>query len=86
MDNRTAVLHRIKAYDFAIVEMNLYLDTHPEDPQALALLKLYVEKRCQLIGEYEAAFGPYVNTVDDVQGNTFTWVKDPWPWDFCKEA
>ena len=86
MDNRTAVLHRIKAYDFAIVEMNLYLDTHPEDLQALTLLKLYVEKRCQLIAEYEAAFGPYVNTVDNVQGNAFTWVKDPWPWDFCREA
>ncbi len=86
MDNRTAMLQRIKAYDFAMLEMNLYLDTHPEDCQALALFKMYREKRMQLIAEYEALFGPYINTVDDVQGDSFAWICDPWPWDYCREA
>ena len=86
MDNRMAMAHRIKAYDFAIIEMNLYLDTHPDDEQGVCLFKMYQEKRCQLIETYEHHFGPYINTVNDVQGNRFDWIRDPWPWDYCREA
>ncbi|MBP3381765.1 MAG: spore coat protein CotJB, partial [Clostridia bacterium] len=59
MDNRDTLLQRIRAYDFAIVEMNLFLDTHPTDEQALCLFHMYQEKREQLISAYEASFGPY---------------------------
>lgn len=86
MDNRAAMIQRIKAYDFAILEMNLYLDTHPDDCQALSLFQMYQQKRAQLIEEYESMFGPHIKTVDDVQGDTFTWINDPWPWDYCREA
>lgn len=86
MDNRTTLLYRIRAYDFAIVEMNLFLDTHPTDEQAISLFHMYQEKRKELISAYEAQFGPYINTVDDVKGDAFTWICDPWPWEFCKEV
>ena len=85
MDNRTSLLRRIQAYDFAIVEMNLFLDTHPTDAQGIALFHMYQEKRNQLIAAYETQYGPYINTVNDVKGNNFTWISDPWPWEFCKE-
>ena len=85
MDNRTSLLRRIQAYDFAIVEMNLFLDTHPTDAQGIALFHMYQDKRNQLIATYEAQYGPYINTVDNVKGNNFTWISDPWPWDYCKE-
>ncbi len=86
MDNRLAIRRRIEAYDFAIVDMNLFLDTHPTDCKALALFKAYVEKRNMLIAEYEAMFGPYIATVTDVDGDDFAWICDPWPWDYCKEV
>ncbi len=86
MDNRAAMVSRIKAYDFAIQEMNLFLDTNPCDTQAMSLFHLYQEKRKQLISTYEANYGPYIKTVDDVKGDTFTWISKPWPWEFCKEA
>ena len=86
MDNRDTLLQRIRAYDFAIVEMNLFLDTHPTDEQALCLFHMYQEKREQLISAYEASFGPYINTVNDVKGDTFTWISDPWPWEFSKKV
>ena len=86
MHNRRAVTDRIHAYDFAMVELNLYLDTHPQDEQALCLFHMYRDKREKLVATYEAQFGPYVATVNDVQGDRFTWVNDPWPWEFCREA
>lgn len=86
MDNRAALKDRIHAYDFAIIEMNLYLDTHPSDEEALCLFHMYQEKREQLVCAYESQFGPYISNVNDVQGDQFTWIRDPWPWDYCKEA
>lgn len=86
MDNRKAIVERIKAYDFAMIEMNLYLDTHPQDKQALCLFQMYNEKRQLLVNEYEKHFGEFITTVNDVQGDRFTWICDPWPWDYCKEA
>lgn len=86
VDNRMAMKERIYAYDFAIVEMNLYLDTHPEDKDALCLFHQYQEKREQLIEAYEAQFGPYISNVNDVQGDKFTWICNPWPWEYSKEV
>ncbi len=73
---------KIDAYDFAILEMALYLDTHPDDEDAMKTREAYMKKRCELIEEYEKNFGPYVVTQNDVCGDRWTWVDDPWPWDF----
>lgn len=72
---------RIAAYDFAMHEMNLYLDVNPEDTAAMELLCAYRRKREELIGVYESRFGPYVVTAADVQGDRWSWVDDPWPWE-----
>lgn len=86
MGNSKTLKERIHAYDFAIVELNLFLDTHPCDKEALCLLKMYRDKREQLVALYEQQYGPYVAKVTDVQGDTFSWVDNPWPWDYCKEV
>lgn len=72
----------IAAYDFALIEMNLYLDTHPDDGGAMELLNAYRRKREELVDAYESRYGTYVVTPSDVQGERWSWVDDPWPWDF----
>lgn len=73
---------RIAAYDFALVEMNLYLDTHPDDKEALALMYAYRRKRAELVETYEAQFGPYENTAQSVNNpDRWSWVDSPWPWE-----
>ena len=86
MDKRAMCLRRIASVDLALYELTLYLDTHPEDQNALRMREIYQNKRRELIAEYEAAFGPYVVTTDDVRGDRWTWVDNPWPWDFGKEG
>ncbi len=80
--NARQMRERIKAYDFAKVEMKLYLDTHPDEQGALELFKLYGKKREELVETYERYFGPYICTADDVCGDRWTWTDDPWPWEF----
>ena len=73
---------RIAAYDFALVEMNLYLDTHPCDKEALELMYAYRRKREELAETYEQHFGPYEITARDVENpDRWSWVDAPWPWE-----
>ena len=79
-------LRRIASVDFALYELTLYLDTHPEDQNALRMREIYQNKRRELIAEYEAAFGPYVVTTDDVRGERWTLVDSNWQWVFGREG
>ena len=79
-----AVDKRISAYQFALYDLALYLDTHPRDEQAMQLREIYRARLCQLVNEYEQHYGKYVVTMADVQDNWLEWVKDPWPWDGMK--
>ena len=52
-NNRSAVLNQINALDFAMTDLNLYLDTHPRCTEALNLFKEYRTQRAEKIAEYE---------------------------------
>lgn len=65
---------------FAIDDVILYLDTHPEDKQAMEYYETYKKLRRQAVSEYTRLYGPL--TKDDVNScNYWAWVKDPWPWE-----
>lgn len=82
MDKKQALLRRIWAYDFALLELNLYLDTHPDCQQGLAALEKIRNDRAAAVREYERQYGDYVVTVNDVKpSRRFTWVDNPWPWE-----
>ena len=42
--SRKEMVDKIKAYGFAITDISLYLDTHPEDEKALCLHRNYCKK------------------------------------------
>ena len=84
MSTREDLLKRIASYDFAIVELNLFLDSHPHDGAALAKLKEYVEKSKTLRREFEENFGPL--KARSTEGNRWMWISNPWPWDTVKEG
>ena len=83
MTDRDILMRKISAYDFAIVELNLYLDTHPKDKEAHRRLEDYESKSLELRQCYEEKYGPIVfrNSPD----NRMKWIKNPWPWDLCGE-
>ena len=84
MTERQKLMQQIAAYDFAIVELNLYLDTHPNDSTAKRRLEdsEYMSKKLRT--EYEAKYGPII--FRDSPDNRINWIKNPWPWDLCEEG
>lgn len=83
---KSAVEKRIAAYQFALYDLALFLDSHPHDEKAMHLRSLYKERLTKLITEYEQHYGKYVATAADVEESWLEWVKDPWPWDVVKGA
>ena len=55
---QTALLQYINEVSFAINDMNLYLDTHPEDKKALAFMEEHVKMRKRALKEYAMKYGP----------------------------
>ncbi len=70
----------IQMYGFAIDEIVLYLDTHPNCRNALNFYHKYNELRRSAIEEYNRLYGPL--TAGEVKSNeTWTWTHEPWPWE-----
>lgn len=84
MSTRSELLKRIASYDFAIVELNLFLNSHPNDSATIAKLDEYINKSNKLRQDFESKFGPLTAVSED--GNRWAWISDPWPWDTTKEV
>ncbi|MBE6156809.1 MAG: spore coat protein CotJB [Firmicutes bacterium] len=66
-------------YSFAITDMNLYLDVHPEDRKALTYLKELIVEEEKAKKEYIMKYGPL--NVCDTKGDKFDWINGPWSWE-----
>ena len=75
-----ALMQRIREGRFACIDLNIYLDTHPDDEAAKADYVCYSEKLMQLIDCYEAQYGPLMN-FGASPTTVGSWVFQPWPWD-----
>ena len=78
-NDREAKLFNVMAYSFAINDLNLYLDLHPEDKSVLNLFEETVKEARSAKKEYEESYGPL--TVNHTKGNDFNWIDSPWPWE-----
>ena len=58
-----------------------YLDTHPEDQSMVTLFNDYRKKKAELTREYEESYGPLTVGSDVMEGNTYSWIHSPWPWE-----
>ena len=64
---------------FAIQELALYLDTHREDREALEQYRAYQ----QMYRRLAEAQGMPLTHMSPGTGESYAWLNDPWPWEFC---
>lgn len=75
-----SLLEEIQAIDFVIVELNLYLDTHPQDLEAIKQFNEMTLKSMELKQHFEQQFGPLMNFGRSFSGYPWSWNETPWPW------
>ncbi|MDO5411711.1 MAG: spore coat protein CotJB [Lachnospiraceae bacterium] len=92
MRDRSALMMKISEIGFALYDLILFLDTHPEDNQAFALYEEYQKQYKELRSEYISMYGPLtafdVNTGRPCSCNdsryrkfTWSWGEAPMPWE-----
>ena len=77
-DLRREMIENTRCLDFAINELALYLDTHPDDEKALCLHRKYCKEAKELKDKYQKVFGPI--TIN-FPCNKWRWIEEPWPWE-----
>ena len=82
MNEKMKLRRRLYELDFAIYELTLFLDSHPESARALELMREYREKRDAVMAEYREKFGDLIITANDAPTEgSWKWIDGPWPWD-----
>ena len=64
--------------NIAIIELGLYLDTHPDDEKALCLHNEYAKRFKVLEDQYQRMYGPLSIMFPC---RKWRWLEEPWPWE-----
>lgn len=81
-EKQMAMLKRLQEMEFVAIELNLYLDTHPGDVDALNDYNCAVEMVRRLMAEYEESYGPLMPFgMQSSKGHHWQWIEGPWPWE-----
>lgn len=81
-DSKEELLDKIGMLDFALVDLGLYLDTHPDDGEALEYYTHFAKNVEMLRKEYTTKYGPLKMTdMANGEWDIWRWSTDPMPWD-----
>ena len=78
----TDIKRRLSELQFAQIDLNLYLDTHPYDEEALKMFKKVSKTLESLKYDYIRKYGP-LKARDSSENTPFEWASPQykWPWE-----
>ena len=82
--DRETVMRALYEISFFLDDLTLYLDTHPDDFEAIAVFNQYHANRKKLLQRMEVDFSPLKrDCIVDAKGNKnhFSWIDGPLPWE-----
>lgn len=78
------LMEQIRAVDFALYEVILYLDVYPHSCDALETYHKLKFQREALRKEYENTCGP-LTAFENESGASWDWIASPFPWEYGAE-
>ena len=78
---REELLMQLTEIDFTALDLQLFLNTHPDDMKAIEQYNMAVAKSQSLREEYEKAYGPLRSFRSPSKNDNFSWIDNPWPWE-----
>lgn len=81
MNEQAELLTYVDAYCFGAHDINLYLDTHPNDKAMIELYNQYRMEYKNALDQYEKQFGPITVDSDAILAFPWAWNNSPWPWE-----
>ena len=78
--SRQQLMKQVMLTGFACVDASLYLDTHPDDAEALSYFKEHNRIYQEAVEEYSKTYGPLTIAHAHHCDAYWNWVNQPWPW------
>lgn len=75
------MLKDIAALRMVCIDLQLYLNTHPMDKEAIAQYNCFTMELSTLKHNYERMFG-MLSTAGTVSPYPWQWINEPWPWEY----
>ena len=73
--------NEIAECEFLLADLNMYLDTHPEDMRALSDYNCYCQQLRRLKDRFIMECGPLENFGNSMSEGSWKWNDAPWPWE-----
>lgn len=80
-DNRLEMLKQIAAIDFTLIDLQLYLNTHPTDQEVLSQYNMISMQARMMRQNYEGFYGPLCSG-GAASAYPWQWINEPWPWEY----
>lgn len=80
---RDEVLSRLTALDFMALDMALFLDTNPDNKEAISIYNEVLKEADKIRTIYEENFGPLCSYRSMSNKDKFNWIENPWTWQDC---
>ncbi len=81
MNEQAKMLTELDSLEFALVDLNLYLDVYPDDREAIQLFNQYRIERQNLLNQYQNKYGPILISSEALNQAPWMWDNRPWPWE-----
>ena len=78
--SRDQLFSSIGAISFAMDDLRLFLDTHPDCSEALSCYVEYMKQRHEMVAAYTRRFGPLDAYYTDAENGSWCWNAGPMPW------
>lgn len=84
LDAQESALNEISMVGFAINDLTLYLDTHPDCWEGMKLFKELLSKRLELLADYACKYPPLTQLsmiTGEPENTVYDWSEGPLPWE-----
>jgi spore coat protein JB len=81
--SKDEMMNKIMCAQFMVLDIALYLDTHPCDTAMINKHNFYADMLRGLIAEYEKTFNEPLTIYGISPADRWAWVSEQWPWNKC---
>lgn len=81
---RETLMGKISSISFAINDLTLYLDTHPDCAKGAPVFYELTKTRLELLAEYAKKYNPLTQSsmvTGNLDPNSYKWAEGPMPWE-----
>ncbi|MCL2699558.1 MAG: spore coat protein CotJB [Defluviitaleaceae bacterium] len=79
--DRDSVLEQLTQLDFMALDLAMYLDTHPDDRDAITHYNAVINDAQSVREKFEQLFGPLCSFRSESSPDNWGWIECPWPWE-----